>query len=103
MHSPTSTTSPPTTLRAEIASWPDGVFESEAFVDTDGIDLDRRIRYHVRVEKKGDRLHFDYSGCDDQVIGPINIRPALAERHRVHSRSPRSSIHPSPSTAGSRA
>jgi N-methylhydantoinase B len=66
-------------LRTEIASWPDGAFESEAFVDTDGIDLDRRIRYHVRVEKKGDRLHFDYSGCDDQVIGPINIRPALAD------------------------
>jgi N-methylhydantoinase B len=66
-------------LRSEIASWPDGAFESEAFVDTDGIDLDRRIRYHVRVEKQGDRLHFDFSGCDDQVIGPINIRPALAD------------------------
>jgi N-methylhydantoinase B len=65
-------------LRAEIASWPDGTFESEAFVDTDGISLDRRIRYHVRVEKVGDRIHFDFSGCDDQVVGPINIRPPLA-------------------------
>ena len=56
---------------------PDGALESEAFVDTDGIDLEKRIRYHVRVEKKGDRIHFDFSESDDQVIGPINIRPAL--------------------------
>jgi N-methylhydantoinase B len=65
-------------LRSAIAAWPDGSAEAEGFCDTDGIDLERRIRYHVRVEKKGDRLHFDYSGSDDQVIGPINIRPSLA-------------------------
>lgn len=65
-------------LRSAIVAWPDGASEAEAYCDTDGIDLDRRIRYHVRIEKKGDRLHFDYSGSDDQVVGPINIRPALA-------------------------
>jgi N-methylhydantoinase B len=64
-------------LRAELRSWPDGSYEAEAYVDTDGIDLDRRIRYHVRVTKTGDRIHFDFSGSDDQVTGPINIRPAL--------------------------
>ena len=65
-------------LRAALRMWPDGVHEAESFVDTDGIDLDRRVRYHVRVEKTGDRIHFDFSGCDDQVTGPINIQPALA-------------------------
>jgi N-methylhydantoinase B len=65
-------------LRAALRMWPDGVHEAETFVDTDGIDLDRRVRYHVRVEKTGDRIHFDFSGCDDQVAGPINIQPALA-------------------------
>jgi N-methylhydantoinase B len=64
-------------LRAALRLWPDGVHEAETFVDTDGIDLDRRVRYHVRVEKTGDRIHFDFSGCDDQVAGPINIQPSL--------------------------
>jgi N-methylhydantoinase B len=65
-------------LRAAIAQWPDGTHEAESFVDTDGIDLERRIRYHVRLTKTGDRIHFDYSGSDDQVQGPVNIQPALA-------------------------
>jgi N-methylhydantoinase B len=65
-------------LRAALRTWPDGAHEAESFVDTDGIDLDRRVRYHVRVEKNGDRIHFDFSGSDDQVAGPINIQPALA-------------------------
>jgi N-methylhydantoinase B len=65
-------------LRAELRHWPDGSHEAEAFVDTDGIDLERRIRYHVRATKTGDRLLFDFSDSDDQVQGPINIQPALA-------------------------
>jgi N-methylhydantoinase B len=65
-------------VRNAIAAWPDGTHEGEAFVDSDGIQLDRRIRYHVRVTKRGDRIHFDFTGCDDQAQGPINILPHLA-------------------------
>jgi N-methylhydantoinase B len=65
-------------LRAALRMWPDGVHEAESFVDTDGITLDRRVRYHVRVEKTCGRIHFDFSQSDDQVTGPINIQPALA-------------------------
>ena len=39
-------------VRAEIASWPDGTGEGERFVDSDGIDLDKPVRLHVRIEKK---------------------------------------------------
>ena len=49
-------------VRAEIASWPDGVGEGERFVDSDGIELDKPVRLHVRIEKKGDRLLFDFTG-----------------------------------------
>jgi N-methylhydantoinase B len=66
-----------TRVRAALASWPDGVAEGEAFVDHDGIELDRPVRYHVRVEKTGDRIRFDFSGSSDQTLGPINVRPAL--------------------------
>ena len=67
-----------TQLRKAIASWPDGVAEGESIVDTDGIDLERSIRYHVKITKNGDRLHFDLTGCSDQVQGPINIQPTQA-------------------------
>ena len=36
------------------------------------------IRYHVRVEKRGDRIHFDFSDPTIKRTGPVNIRPPLA-------------------------
>ncbi|MSP37039.1 MAG: hydantoinase B/oxoprolinase family protein [Deltaproteobacteria bacterium] len=64
-------------VRQTIAGWPDGESEGESFVDHDGIDLTKPIRIHVKVNKTGDRLHFDFSGCSDQTQGPANIRPPL--------------------------
>jgi N-methylhydantoinase B len=63
--------------RTAIAAWPDGTHEAESFVDHDGVSADRRVRYHVRVDKRGDRISFDFTGCDDQAPGPLNIRPPL--------------------------
>ena len=64
-------------VRAEIASWPDGVGEGERFVDSDGIELDKPVRLHVRIEKKGKELLFDFTGSADQTKGPANIRPTI--------------------------
>jgi N-methylhydantoinase B len=64
-------------VRQTLASWPDGESEGESFVDHDGIDLNRPIRVHVKIEKRGNRIHFDFSGCSDQTTGPANIRPPL--------------------------
>ncbi|MCL6561861.1 MAG: hydantoinase B/oxoprolinase family protein [Firmicutes bacterium] len=64
-------------VRAVLASWPDGTSEGEAWVDNDGVDLDRRIYYHVRVEKRGDHLWFDFSRSADQTRGPVNILPCV--------------------------
>jgi N-methylhydantoinase B len=65
-------------IRATLRSWPDGAYEAESWVDTDGITLDKRVRYHIRIEKTGDRILFDSTGCDDQTQGPVNIVPSLA-------------------------
>jgi N-methylhydantoinase B len=65
------------TLRGAVASWPDGRGEGEAVVDHDGIDLDRPIRIRVHVDKKADRIHFDFTRSGDQTPGPANIRPPL--------------------------
>src|SRR3989337_2912294 len=64
-------------VRAEIASWPDGAGEGERFVDSDGSDLDVPVRLHVRMEKKGQDLLFDFTGCAEQTKGPANIRPTI--------------------------
>lgn len=66
-------------MRASIAEWVDGRFEAERFVDDDGVELNKPVRIHVAVEKKGDRIHFDFSGSADQTRGPANVRPPLVQ------------------------
>ena len=73
------------TLKAAIAEWRDGRFEAERFVDDDGIDLEQPVRIHVVVDKKGDALHFDFSGSADQTKGPANIRPPLVQAACVYA------------------
>ena len=62
-----------------IAEWADGRYEAERFVDDDGITLEQPVRIHVVAEKRGDNLHFDFSGSADQTQGPANIRPPLVQ------------------------
>jgi N-methylhydantoinase B len=64
-------------LRAEIARWKDGVYEAEGFLDNDLVDLDKPVRLHVAVTKKGDSLLLDFSGSADQNRGPLNVRPPI--------------------------
>jgi len=64
-------------MRAAITEWRDGRYEAERFIDDDGVELQTPVRVHVVVEKKGDRLSFDFSGSADQTKGPANIRPPL--------------------------
>jgi N-methylhydantoinase B len=71
-------------VRQTIALWRDGDSEGESFVDHDGIDLKRPIRIHVKVIKRGDQLHFDFSGSSDQTQGPANIRPPLVRAACVY-------------------
>jgi N-methylhydantoinase B len=66
-------------MRAVIAEWSDGRYEAERFVDDDGIEMNKPVRIHVVVDKKGDNIHFDFSGSADQTRGPANIRPPLVK------------------------
>jgi N-methylhydantoinase B len=63
-------------VRAAIARWPDGAHEAESFIEIDP-DAERRLRFHVRVEKRGDRIAFDFSQSDDQIASPLNVRPPV--------------------------
>jgi N-methylhydantoinase B len=64
-------------VRRELERWPDGVAEAEAYLDNDGIRLDQPIYLHVRVEKRGGSISFDFSRAQEQSGGAINIRPPL--------------------------
>jgi N-methylhydantoinase B len=66
-------------VRRGIAAWPDGEAEAESWVDNDGVDLDVPLRIHARVTKRGDELTIDYSQMNEQVKGPLNLRPQSSE------------------------
>ena len=57
--------------RAEIATWPDGRYEFEDFLDDDGIDPDP-IPIRVALTVAGDHLTVDFTGSGAQVRGAIN-------------------------------
>ncbi len=62
-------------VRRALAAWPDGVAEAETFMEGDSAA--DAVRYHVRVEKTGDRIAFDFTGSSDQTEMPINVRPSI--------------------------
>lgn len=72
------------TMRQALSAWPDGTSEAEGYVDDDGVVLGVPVRLHVSVEKRGDAILFDCSGCADQTQGPINRPRALSEA-TIHS------------------
>ena len=57
--------------RAEISKLPDGVYESEALLDDDGVS-DRPIRLVLKVEIREGRVSFDLTGTDAQRSSPMN-------------------------------
>ena len=66
-------------FRAALCRLPDGSRDAEAFLDSDGIDYDRAVRLHVRVTVADGEVAFDFTGCDPQGRGPVNLRRALVE------------------------
>jgi N-methylhydantoinase B len=58
-------------MRAEIAAIPDGVYTSESFVDSDGV-VNEPLRIALTLTKRGEALHFDFSGSAPPCRGPMN-------------------------------
>jgi N-methylhydantoinase B len=59
--------------RAAIAQWADGESAAEGLLDHDGANRELPVRIHVRVIKRRDRITLDFSGCDPQTLGPVNL------------------------------
>ena len=59
-------------LRDAVRGAPDGVYEFEDVMDSDGIEaFDIPIRLKLTID--GDHVHFDFNGTSDQVPGNINV------------------------------
>jgi N-methylhydantoinase B len=58
-------------MRALIAPIPDGTYEGEAVVDSDGV-VDEPLLVRLKVTKEGDGLTFDLSGSSPPCKGPMN-------------------------------
>jgi len=58
-------------MRAKIAQIPDGTYEGQAFVDSDGV-VDEPLKIAMKITKQGDGLTFDMAGSSPPCMGPMN-------------------------------
>jgi N-methylhydantoinase B len=63
-------------MRATIRDIPDGVYEAEDALDSDGVS-EGEVGLRVRVEINGERARVDFEGSAPQVAGPINAVEAI--------------------------
>jgi N-methylhydantoinase B len=63
-------------MRAELGELPQGTFEFEDYLDSDGF-TDDPIRLKVAIHTKGDRMVFDWTGTAPQARGSVNGQKAL--------------------------
>ena len=52
-------------VREEISTWPDGVYEADAYFDHD-VKGNTDIKVHAKVSVRGDELEIDFTGSDDR-------------------------------------
>ena len=64
---------------AALKNIPDGVAEATGYLDHDGVDETTKVKLNVRITIKSGKLHFDFTGCDPQTQGPVNLRIAMVE------------------------
>ena len=65
-------------MRAAISTLPEGTYESEDFLDDDGV-VDEPVRIAVSLTVKEDELLADFTGTSKQVLGPLNARLSAAK------------------------
>ena len=58
--------------RAAIRAAKPGVYEAFAFLDNDGLNLDKTVPIGIRVRVGDERIAVDFSGVSEQLPGPLN-------------------------------
>jgi N-methylhydantoinase B len=63
-------------MRCAIAQIPNGIYEAEDFLDSDGMS-NEPVKIRVRVSIENERATIDFNGSASQVVGPINAVEAI--------------------------
>ncbi|MCP4330172.1 MAG: methylhydantoinase [Alphaproteobacteria bacterium] len=58
-------------MGAKIEGIPDGVYEGQAFVDSDGV-VDQPLKIAMKITVAGSEMTFDMSGSSPPCLGPMN-------------------------------
>ncbi|HZT50632.1 MAG TPA: hydantoinase B/oxoprolinase family protein, partial [Stellaceae bacterium] len=66
-------------LAAALRALPDGTASAEGFMDDDGVELDKPVKFAVTVTVKAGAITFDFSASGAQAKGPVNLRPSMIE------------------------
>jgi N-methylhydantoinase B len=66
-----------TRIRTAVADWPDGTYIGERRLHSEGMSGGNAVAIRVAVTVEGDQVSFDFTGSEDQMSGPYNIRPPL--------------------------
>jgi N-methylhydantoinase B len=64
-------------IRAAVAQWPDGSYQGQRIMHSEGMAGGTPVHIRVTATIRGDQVSFDFTGSDDQMTGPYNIRPPL--------------------------
>ena len=73
-------------FREEVAQWPDGEYEADAYVDHDPLG-NPDVHLHVKVTVEGDTLTIDFTGSDTRP--ELQAWSTLRQHARLHGRSDR--------------
>jgi N-methylhydantoinase B len=66
-------------LRQAVLELSPGTASAVGYMDNDGIELDRPVKFAVTVTVENGTVTFDFSDSDRQAKGPINLRPSMVE------------------------
>lgn len=66
-------------LAEAIHGLPDGTASAEGYMDDDGVELDKPIKFAVTITIRKGHIIFDFSDSGPQARGPVNLRPPMVE------------------------
>jgi N-methylhydantoinase B len=66
-------------LKAALKKLPDGHAQAHGFMDDDGVELDKPVKFAVALTVKKGAITFDFSASGPQAKGPVNLRPSMVE------------------------
>ena len=65
-------------MRGRISELPSGEYYNEHYCDNSGLSPDP-LPIKVKLTIEGDTMHFDFTGSSPQVVGPMNVGPAITQ------------------------